>query len=173
MCIIIVKPQGAEMPPFEMIHSCAQRNPDGFGFAVPGRVFKSIDFDEFYEHLSSEVDEDTPAIIHCRLATHGRPCRSNCHPFRDEASGVSFMHNGILPIEPYYGKTDSETAFSKFIVPEIRKFGFDSPEMNKAVESVIYSSRFAFLSDSGKIKVFGEFWPYAGCFMSNTNFKPW
>lgn len=173
MCIIIVKPQGAEMPPYETLRYCAMRNPDGFGFAVPGKIFKSMNFGVFYRELAKTVTTDTPAIIHLRIATHGWLCTSNCHPFRDEKSGVSFAHNGVLGITPDKGKTDSETAFRKVIMPAIREGGFGSRQMDEAVLGVIGVSRFAFLTDQGEIKLYGHFTGYQNCWFSNTGFLPY
>lgn len=173
MCIIIAKPQGAEMPPLRTLSYCSLRNPDGFGFAVPGRIFKTMNFDDFYAELTATITPDMPAILHFRYATHGRLCESNCHPFRDNRTGVSFAHNGVLPIKPYKGKTDSETAFRKLILPQIRTAGFGSEEMTEAVLGIIGPSRFAFLSDSGEIRLYGHYIENDGCFYSNGNFSPY
>lgn len=172
MCIIIAKPRGAEMPPLEILSYCSLRNPDGFGFAVPGRVFKTMRFDDFYAALVTTVTPDMPAVLHFRYATHGRPCKSNCHPFRDDKTGVSFAHNGILPIVPDKGKTDSETAFRSLLLPKIRAYGIDSNETNDEICDIIGGSRFAFLSDDGEIRLFGHFIEHRGCWYSNGNFKP-
>lgn len=172
MCIIIVKPQGASLPPIETLSYCALRNPDGFGFAVPGRVFKSMSFDRFYAELVTTIRPEMPAVLHFRFATHGRPCKSNCHPFRDEKTGVSFAHNGVLPITPYAGKTDSETAFRGLILPKIRQFGLDSGETDAEICGIIGASRFAILSDKGEIRLYGHFIKADGCLYSNANFRP-
>ena len=170
MCIIIVKPEGAKLPPFDIISRCAMRNPDGFGFAVPGRVYKAMDFVAFYAELQKSVTRDVPAIIHFRYATHGSVKRSNCHPFRDERLGLSFAHNGMLDIEPVGDKTDSETAFKHYLLPVVRHYGFESHEFVAAVRDIIGYSRFAFLTDEGKIDVFGYFNHYQGCLYSNHNY---
>lgn len=173
MCIIIAKPLGAEMPPIETLRYCAQRNPDGFGFAIPGKVYKSMNFETFYKELKKTVTPDTAAIIHFRYATHGRPCKSNCHPFRDDDLGVSFAHNGVLPIVPFTGKTDSETAFRGLIAPKMKLYGIDSKEARNEILSVIGGSRFAIMTDDGEIRLFGRFISDGGCWYSNENYRPY
>ena len=169
MCIIIAKPQGAKMPPFDIIKRCAQRNPDGFGFATVEGVYKTMDFGRFYKRLQ-EVPQDSALLIHFRWATHGSLKRANCHPFRDIKSGVSFAHNGVLSLNPIKDMTDSETAFRTLFVPQIRRFGIDSDELNRTVEDTIGGSRFAFLGPDGELRLYGHFIFYGGSWYSNPYF---
>ena len=170
MCIIIVKPQGAHLPPFEIISRCATRNPDGFGFAVPSRVFKSMSFKRFYRELQRVAKSEVPAVIHFRFATHGSIRLANCHPFRDENTGISFAHNGVLSLVPDGDMTDSETAFRNILLPQIEHSGIDSVEFKKVISGVIGGSRFAFMTDDGQIKMYGQYIRYGDCFYSNMNF---
>lgn len=171
MCIIIAKPAGAQMPPKAILRRCAMLNPDGFGFATKDRIFKTLDADEFFKELKG-ISKDETAILHFRYATHGSIKLSNCHPFRDEKTGISFAHNGILNIVPYEDMTDSETAFRGRLVPVIREHGFDSEAFNKATYSIIGASRFAFIDKDGDYRLFGTFTHYKGCWYSNRNFMP-
>ena len=171
MCILIVKPAKVRLPDYATLCRCADRNPDGFGFAVPEKTFKSLSFDTFIKRLS-EADEDLPMLIHFRRATHGSIRQSNCHPFRDRESGISFAHNGVLHIQNMTDKTDSETAFRLLFLPAIETFGFDTAKSNKAIESIIGSSKFAFLTDKGTIKTYGNFIKENGCLFSNTGYRP-
>lgn len=111
-----------------------------------------------------------PLVIHFRYATHGSVRRANCHPFRDGAAGVSFAHNGVLPVIPRGDKTDSETAFRRLLSPVIRLHGLGSPDLAAAVDEIIGGSRFAFLSDDARILTFGQFCGSGGCLYSNPNF---
>lgn len=172
MCIIIVKPAGAALPPLETLAYCSLRNPDGFGYAAPGRVEKFMRFEDFYAALVLNTSADEPVVLHFRYATHGSVCLKNCHPFRDDALGLSFAHNGILDIEPMRGRTDSETAFRKVIALSVKRYGFDSQEMNDAICDIIGPSRFALLRDDGQIRLFGHFIEHGGCWYSNSNFQP-
>ena len=170
MCIIIAKPQGASMPPYRILENCARRNPDGFGFATVDGVYKTMKFDTFIKHLYDWTTDDDAILIHFRYATHGSCKRSNCHPFRDDETGVSFAHNGVLNIVPHGDMTDSETAFRGLILPKIRDYGLDSDEVFNEIEDIIGGSRFAFLGPDSLIRLYGNFYDFAGCMYSNPYF---
>ena len=171
MCIIIVRPAGAKMPPKAIIERCARLNPHGFGFATKDRIFKTLSYEDFRREIKT-ISKDETAILHFRYATHGSIKTENCHPFRDEESGVSFAHNGILDIVPYKDMTDSETAFRGRIVPVIRKHGFNSNSFDSVNYSIIGGSRFAYIDKNGEYRLFGPFFKHAGCWYSNRNFMP-
>lgn len=172
MCIIIVKPAGAKMPPKAIINRCATLNPHGFGFATKDRIYKTLSYEDFYRELKT-IDRNETAILHFRYATHGSVKEANCHPFRDEESGVSFAHNGVLSIETANDMTDSETAFRTRIVPVIRKYGFDSNSFDSENYKVIGSSRFAYIDSEGNYRLFGAFFKHGECWYSNRNFLPY
>lgn len=172
MCIIIVKPAGAKMPPKAIIERCARLNPHGFGFATKDRIYKTLDYMDFCNMLKS-IKHHEAAIIHFRYATHGSIKLENCHPFRDDKSGVSFAHNGILNIVPIDDMTDSETAFRTRIVPTIRRHGFTSESFERENQRIIGGSRFAYIDSEGEYRLFGTFVQHNGCWYSNRNFIPY
>lgn len=171
MCIIIVKPASVQLPDYATLCRCAKNNPDGFGFAMSGeKPYKTLDFGKFVNEID-KIDDDLPMIIHFRKATHGSIKKANCHPFRDNDNGISFVHNGMLNgISTTHDKTDSETAFDLMFVPAIEKFGFGTVKFKQAVEAIRGYSRFAFLADSGIIKTYGQFTESSGCLYSNNGY---
>lgn len=171
MCIIITKPAGVRVPPMAIIARCAALNPHGFGFATKDRIYKTLSFEDFKREIKT-IRKDETAILHFRYATHGSIKASNCHPFRDDKTGVSFAHNGILDITPIGDMTDSETAFRTRIVPAIKEYGFDSDEFIKANHDIIGGSRFAYIDKDGDYRLYGAFTHYKGCWYSNRNFMP-
>lgn len=171
MCIIITKPAGVRVPPMAIIARCAALNPHGFGFATKDRIYKTLSFEDFKREIKT-IRKDETAILHFRYATHGSIKTSNCHPFRDDKTGVSFAHNGILNITPIGDMTDSETAFRTRIVPTIKEHGFDSDEFIKANHDIIGGSRFAYIDKDGDYRLYGAFTHYKGCWYSNRNFMP-
>lgn len=171
MCIIITKPAGVRVPPMAIIARCAALNPHGFGFATKDRIYKTLSFEDFKREIKT-IRKDETAILHFRYATHGSIKTSNCHPFRDDKTGVSFAHNGVLSITPIGDMTDSETAFRTRIVPTIKEHGFDSDEFIKANHDIIGGSRFAYIDKDGDYRLYGAFTHYKGCWYSNRNFMP-
>lgn len=165
MCVIIIRLAGRDLPTKKELKAAYQRNHDGCGFVSESDHYKSLDFEDFYARLK-KVPKSENCIIHFRWATHGSVSLANCHPFYDEKSNTWFMHNGILAVTPYRGKTDSETAFRKYLAPTIRRFGLYSKELQTVVRNIIDSSKFAFMQD-GQIKTFGRYIEYKGCYYSN------
>ena len=155
MCVICIKTAGHSLPTKSELKAMYKRNHDGCGFVSESDHYKSLDFEDFYQRLK-KVKKDENCIIHFRWATHGKVSLDNCHPFYDEKSGTWFMHNGILAVTPFKGKTDSETAFIKYLAPCIRKHGLYSRELQTIAGNIIDSSKFAFMQD-GQIKTFGRF----------------
>lgn len=160
------------MPPKAIIERCARLNPHGFGFATKDRIYKTLDYMDFCNMLKS-IKRHEAAIIHFRYATHGSIKEANCHPFRDEETGISFAHNGVLNITPIYDMTDSETAFRTRIVPTIREHGFGSDEFIIENHNIIGGSRFAYIDKDGNYSLYGPFVHHKGCWYSNRNFLPY
>lgn len=168
MCIIIVKPAGIELPTLDIFENCKNRNHDGFGFSVPNeKPFKTLYYNEFIKAIR-HVKKDVPCIIHFRYATHGAITKRNSHPFKID--DISFAHNGILKIEDLEGMTDSETAFKYILHPAIKTYGIHSKEFAATVETIIGGSKFAFLTDTGEIKLFGKFINDNGLIYSNESY---
>ncbi len=181
MCVICYVPQGIELPPYRVIKAMHEANPHGMGFCTPNMYHKdTANFKAFMNRLRlRNINE--PCLIHFRLATHGSIKKSNCHPFHDKKSGVYFAHNGILDIEPTNDKTDSETAFRERFLPVIKKYGFESKELNDEVSRIIGNSKFVFMqcekheTKEGKeintsVKMYGNFEEWQGCYFSNLRF---
>ena len=171
MCIIIAKPAGVRVPPMAILRRCAALNPHGFGFATKNRIYKTLNLDAFLKELQT-ISKDETAILHFRYATHGSVKASNCHPFRDAETGLSFAHNGVLNIAPINDMTDSETAFKTLLAPAFKEHGFDSDKFINANYSIIGGSRFAYIDKNGDYRLYGAFTHYKGCWYSNRNFMP-
>lgn len=169
MCILIVKPAGAALPSQHLLERYAQRNPHGFGYATGAKTYKTMSFKAFMREIAKE-DASEAMLIHFRLATHGSKKKGNCHPFKDEATGVAFAHNGILPVRPIGDMTDSETAFRKLFQPHIVKGGIYSRALAQEVKSIIGGSKVAFINALGQIKTFGEFSEIDGIYYSNLRY---
>lgn len=175
MCILAVKKTGVRKPTTEEITNMSLNNPDGFGIAyvVNGElvVKKTFDVNDIIKINDEVITEDTPAIYHFRIATHGSVKQDNCHPFLDDNVGVAFAHNGILGIKNEKDMTDSETAFRRIFIPVIKSRGYDSDDLELAVDSVIGTSKFAFINKDGEIRHFGHFNNDKGMLFSNYTYS--
>lgn len=170
MCCLIYKPAGTVMPSYDILKACSIKNPDGFGFVSSKRFFKSMSFVEFYKELF-KVGTDEDCVIHMRYATHGSVCERNCHPFYNCSTNSYMAHNGVLCIRPIGDMTDSETAFQRFIVPQIKKHGLFSKQVDNVVDNIIGSSKFAIMQN-GNVRLFGHYECIDGVYYSNLYFMP-
>lgn len=152
------------MPNRAILNACARCNPHGFGFASESDYYKTMEYDKFLYRLS-RVSKDEACIIHFRLATTGSKRRANCHPFK--LRNLFFMHNCVLPICTDNDKTDSETAFRRYLARPAARYGIHSSKLRGAVETIIGTSKFAFMCD-GEIQEFGQFTEIDGLHFSNT-----
>lgn len=168
MCVIIYKPAGVKMPSIDTLVAAFRANPHGCGYASPSLNYRGLGFTQFLNALSF-LNESEPCIIHFRYATHGSIKRTNCHPFK--RGGISFAHNGVLDIMPVGDRTDSETAFLKYIYPAIKNYGWGSDRADGVVRSVLGGSKFAFMY-RGEVKLYGDFIKQPdGCYYSNLRFR--
>lgn len=174
MCILIAKPKGVKAPTIDVMKKCWDNNPDGAGIAFSdGRkiilrkgFMKWDDFKEAYEKL--HIDKYN-AIIHFRIATHGTVKPANTHPFNVNDRIVA-AHNGVLQVKNEGDWTDSETFFKRICAPILTSFKIDSKEFKLCVESLIGTSKLAFLTDNGTMHTFGNFIEDNGVYYSNTTY---
>lgn len=176
MCIIAIKPAGTPRPNNEMFKNMCRRNPDGFGMVTwdpkKGLEVKKTMSEEEYMKWVSEVSEETPAIFHMRIATHGSVKKKNCHPFIADDRSWAFAHNGILSIQNEKDMTDSETFFRRIAMPMI-KAGHTPGNMtfDAMVATIIGSSKFAFINDKGKLFSYGNYIEKDGLLFSNSSYE--
>lgn len=177
MCILIVKRTGVQFPSVQAIQESCTHNPDGFAMSyyAEGKVniFRTLDKNEFlakYRAVSALSYKKVSMIIHARIATHGSVKLENTHCWMDEKTGIVFAHNGILSIANRGDLTDSETFFRDIFIPAYKYAGWDGGE--RAVKTIIGSSKFAFMDKKGHIYTFGNYINDGGCLFSNTSYQP-
>ena len=169
MCVICYIPKGVATPSREIITAMHRANPHGMGICTPTIHYKGLSFSSLYNSLRRRSIEE-PCLLHFRFATHGSIKQGNCHPFYDAETDTFFMHNGVLDIRPKGDKTDSETAFREFFVPEIKSFGLDSDELKYSVHNIIGFSKFAFMQGDN-VRLFGDYLKRYGIYYSNLRFS--
>lgn len=81
----------------------ANRNGGGFAFVNDKGVVVAdkgyFDFDKFWQAYSdafATFGETSPFLIHFRIATAGKICSDNCHPFVMKEGKAALIHNGML-----------------------------------------------------------------------------
>lgn len=166
MCVICYIPKGVNTPPYRMLRAMRDANPHGQGFCTPSMYCRGLSFDRFIEQLRRR-NVNEPCILHFRFATHGSIRKGNCHPFN--IGDVYFAHNGILSVQPMKDRTDSETAFIRYLYPYIEQYGLHSQEVDTMVYNIIEGSRFAFMQGYD-VRLFGRYELMNGCYYSNLRF---
>lgn len=173
MCIICIKKQGVKKPTDEQINNMADNNPDGFGMMwSDGKKLhwlKTMDVKDILKQ-NKKITDDMPAVYHFRIATHGSVQKNNCHPFIDKEMGLGFAHNGVLSIKNEGDWTDSETAFRRIIIPNIKSYGIGN-ELDKAVDSIIGSSKFVLLNADKTLVHWGVYKEFNGLLFSNETYS--
>lgn len=175
MCVLVAKAKNARKITEQEIINCANSNPDGFGMAwvengkvKTMRTFKVKDI----IRKNNELRDDQAIIYHFRIATHGSISKKNCHPFLSKEQNIAFAHNGILGIENHGDWTDSETAFRFLFLPILKHNSISSSAFNNAIETIIGSSKFAFLQGGETLTTFGNFIKEdGGILFSNSSYK--
>ena len=193
MCIIAAKPIGVKMPNEETIRTMWNNNNDGAGFmwAENGRVHIRKGYME-YESFKNALDEvcekldveNTSIVMHFRITTHGGTKPENCHPFpisgtlgilqkKWSTTDLGMAHNGILPITPGPGISDTMEYVLKYIsvFKKINRRFYDDPNFVELIKNTSDGNRLCFLTGNGRIITFGNFVEENGILYSNTSYK--
>lgn len=188
MCIIICKPIDKKLPQKQILKNCFINNDDGAGFSFvkDNRIYISkgySKFKPFFRDVIKNVKDNTPAILHFRIASVGKVSDANCHPFiisedKEEINKTVnctkkpvFAHNGTLPIKESNGKSDTRQYAHIIGDPLIRNNIFRNGSLRKILAGSIGLGRMAFMNRKGEIRLFGDFEEEDGLFFSNHSYK--
>ena len=161
MCIAITKPADTQ-PDWEAYRHGFNRNPDGWGFAVPdnGRVLIRKDLSKFEDFRAEfECFTDRPALIHFRIKTSGEINKRNCHPFR-LTDNLAMIHNGMLDIECSLRSDKSDTWH--FVKQVLRPMAAADPRFAWNIgctflgEQFVGYNKVAFLDAAGEFAVWNK-----------------
>lgn len=192
MCIIAAKAANIPMPSRETIRTMWNGNRDGAGFMYveKGKVriekgFMTYEsFEKALNKLEARLDlTRTPVVMHFRITTHGGTKPENCHPFPITDSigalkkltcstDLGVAHNGIIPITPRRGISDTMEYIASQLAPLKRAMPrfYTNKDAMLLVKNAI-ESRMAFLTGDGKIYTVGDFIKDEGVLYSNSSYK--
>lgn len=175
MCVIIAKSKAANAPALDIINRAMTTNPHGFAlvYAKGGKLhtFRTMDAKEMRKYYSENFAllDSVPFVFHARISTHGARTLANCHGWPTDGGRAAFFHNGILDIRNRGNMTDSET-FLRDIYEPAAKCGPEAAR--RAINAVIGGSKFAFIYDTGEIRMYGHYIKVGGVYYSNLNHMP-
>lgn len=191
MCVIAIKRMGVKMPDENTLKTMWTNNPHGAGimYARDGKVYIDkgyMDWTSFIGRIESLGDvTDTALVMHFRIATHGGVIPGNTHPFPvsdnvvaltklRQACSLGVVHNGIIPIVPRDGISDT----MEYIATELAPLAKQNPKfyMDKQVLAEIgkrIKSKITILDGKGTIAYYGDFITEEdGMIYSNNSYKP-
>lgn len=159
MCLLIVKPKGRHINRDWITHG-AKANPHGNGAAWIEKdgmwTIRSVCSADSFAKTAMDRIKDRPAIIHFRLATHGKKDDANCHPF-PLLHGWWMAHNGIIAGLEHPEKSD--TAMYAEILKCRMELDPDYLEKEESLEQMeieIGWSKLAFLNQEGRHIIVNE-----------------
>lgn len=195
MCIIAIKCKGVDMPSEQTLRNMWVNNPHGAGIMYAGddgKVYIDkgfMDWTSFIGRIHTlgepETLKDMAIVMHFRIATHGGINPNNTHPFPvsgridalkklRQACKVGVAHNGIIPITPREGISDTMEFIASELAPlaAVRpKWYKDKPTLAKIGKRI--QSKLAVLDGAGVISYYGDFIAEKdGMIYSNTSYKP-
>lgn len=141
MCIAILCKAGTQLPKGDAEESHAMnRNGGGFAYVdehgkvVAKKGFFAFDkFWEAYEEAFKAYGKDSPFLVHFRIATAGKICDENCHPFILKEGNAALIHNGMLWSGSMHDALSDTAKFAK----ETADLLSDSERMNVGMVSSI------------------------------------
>lgn len=163
MCLLIASPS-AEPVELSTCIAATRSNMDGFGIAylrpsgVGIRKYRYLDpRDQF--RLIRKAARRGPYIVHWRLAcAKGGSQQVNkrlAHPFR-LSPGAAIAHNGILPIRPEPGESDTSTLVAALIAAGATSAAAAIDAIACSDPDSIGWNKFAALCEKGDIYIHGE-----------------
>ena len=179
MCIAIIKNKNVQLPSDTILQMCFKNNHDGAGFVVNRNGYNYIQkgfftFKGFYSAFKEmHIKKEESALIHFRVATHGKVNIQNCHPFPIEkdfknmvmpqlkTKSSVLVHNGKLDIDierEHYSD-------SMHLAKNICQFNFTDNKFRCFLEYIIKptqinirGNRLAIIDCNGNIEKYGVGW---------------
>lgn len=192
MCIIVYKSFGVEMPDYTIFENCFDKNHDGAGIMFRDNsgeiIIKKGYFDiwelyDAFDEIENEFDlKYLDLVIHFRLATTGKVCDENCHPFPITASiselkkceikcKIGVAHNGVISFCSNKKRSNlSDTQI--FIKDYLSYLPYNQFDNLKALEliQIASKSKFVFMTKDN-VNIIGDFILDNNIYYSNNSYK--
>lgn len=180
MCLLAYFGSGA-MPDLAKLETAGVNNPDGFGWAVhlgdEIATYRTMSLDESLATFSAarRANPHGVALWHARIGTSGTRDVSNVHPFPVAGdSRLILAHNGVLPLRPTDGRSDTRLFADTMLRPEY----LDDESVTDFMGSWIGHSKLVVLSVHPATRFdayivnehLGEWDETAGVWWSNTSY---
>lgn len=191
MCLIISKLRDVILPKAEYLKNGVENNSDGIGVAYwkngGNEVTIKKDFrniNKLIKWIPKNITKKDALIIHFRNATNGLADKGNRHPFpltknwkllrkTNLTCKIAVAHNGVI-FEYSINKakySDTQKFVMDILSDDKIKNNLSNRAIRKLIENFISNDRLAFLDNSGKITLFGEFEKHKNIFYSNGSYK--
>ena len=159
MCVAIVQPIGKRVSD-DILAACFKSNNNGAGMAFVRKGKIVIDkgymmLDGFLKGYDRHWREnpDTPFLLHCRIATKGKVCPDNTHPFK--IRGGAMIHNGTLWHSGHiYDELSDTREFAETLHNELSKQKVT--ENRDEIEKAVGYNRLAFLFEDKSYVIINE-----------------
>lgn len=197
MCIIVYKPKGATVP-LSTLRRCWESNSDGAGFMFPSEssvwgnkgymtfqsLLRALYRAGFYDPDKQKIIKEGKIVIHFRLASIGKVCPENCHPFpidknldfikaRYWEAEVGVAHNGTLYSETSIGSEISDTM--SFIVSTLASpavyNNLRDQTILRLLSKTTLGNQFCFMHNDSHVTLLGNWIQDGGVYYSNKGYK--
>jgi len=160
MCIAILNTKNQISK--ETLLTCWEANPDGGGMLYVTdkglQTFKEMNsFKRFFAEYSKQrkANPDSNFVLHFRIATSGKIDLNNCHPFAVNKS-LSFVHNGMLSINPLNKAVSDTWTFNETILKKLPRDFYKNESYVRLLDMAVGSSKLVFLDSDNTPLIINE-----------------
>lgn len=164
MCLLVYCPKGKKVKK-EWLEEGFKSNPHGAGMAWnaagTGRVWyvKELMSFEGFEKAMEGITDESPMLIHFRVASVGKRIPENTHPFTLGTSGWVMAHNGTISGMEVQGDESDTSAFARDIMTPLMENNpqqiFDK-DTQKTLEDRIGGSKVLLFGPSGNAVILNQ-----------------
>jgi glutamine amidotransferase len=161
MCLLVLKLENTALP-LDHARSAAHSNDDGFGLAyhdgTQWQVHRTLDVLEHLRVLPEAFGRR--ALVHYRMATHGRVSVDNVHPFLvgepDDPQSFVVAHNGMFSSMPRDAERSDTRLMVEHVFANLKPGWAEDPILLGQLNELFGYNKVAVLFTDGTYLLFGE-----------------